>query len=102
MGASRVEVAAKEVRETQDVWIGDGWVICPGSLRSIKTQRAKAMAVIELFQLCTPEFSPEAELMSAYGVGGHVGKVAGDIFAALWRRLTNAVKAGDLNVRGAF
>ena len=100
-GAAGIEVAAEEVGEAQDVWIGDRGVIGPWSLCSIKTQSAKAVAVIELFQLRTPEFSPETELMSAHSVGGGIGKVAGNVYAALRRCLTDAVKASDLNVRSA-
>jgi hypothetical protein len=54
--------------------------------------------MVELFKLGAAEFAAEAELMLAYGVGDDVGEMAGDIFAALRRRLADAIKAGDGNV----
>ena len=47
------------------------------------------MTMVKLFELRSAEFSAETELVLAYGVGGHVRKVPGDVFAACRRRQAN-------------
>src|ERR1700738_3171620 len=55
--------------------------------------------MVKLFKLGAAEFSSEAELMLANGVGNDIGEMAGNIFAALGRCLADAVETGDGNVR---
>src|ERR1700737_3789566 len=98
-GTVGIQVTAEKVSQAQNVGVISA--TCPGTLRSVESQRAQAVPMVELFKLGAAEFSTKAKLMLAHGVGDYVGEVASDIFAALRRRLADAIEAGDGDVRGA-
>ena len=96
----RRHIAGKEISERKDV-AGDGSVARPRPLRAVENKVPESVAMIKLFQLRSAEFATEAELVFAYGVGGDVGEMSGDVFAAFRRGQADPVKAGNLNVRRA-
>ena len=63
-----------------------------GPLGAIKVEAAQRMAMIKLIELRLAEFAAKFELVLADGPREIIRKVAGDVVAALGRRLANRVK----------
>ena len=57
------------------------------------------MAMVKLFKLRSAEFSAKTELVLPDGVGEHVRKVSGDVFAACRGRQANRFKPRNIDLR---